>query len=105
MGTDHSIPELFSRHDGLPKFAAPRSAEGIVKLTTGAADEEVQVVCADSTIPLCSRSCPQSLQSGEAQTEIGSPPNVESAFFRDLGSGHGSLTNLRPSGTSSSFGP
>ncbi len=46
---------------------------------------------AESTIPLCSRSRPKSLQSGETQTEIGSPPNAPRTFFRNLERGHGRM--------------
>ena len=37
--------------------------------------------------------------------EIGSLPDVEDAFFFDVGSGHGSVISPCPYGTSSIFGP
>ena len=42
---------------------------------------------------------------GAGQARIGSPPRVERAFSRDLGSGHGRLTDLRPFVNGSPFGP
>ena len=63
-----------------------------------------QVRTTSSTFPFNSRCRSESFPIGPEQTKSGSPPHVESAFFCDLGSGHGSLINSRPYGTSSTFG-
>ncbi len=68
----------------------------MVDLATILPDEEDQITGLGSTLPFGPRRASEPLLIVAAQTKIGSQPDVEGAFFPDLGRGHGSLSNLRP---------
>ena len=69
------------------------------------ADATVQVCATGATLPFGPRCRSESFPIGSVPAEIGSSPDVEDAFFFGVGSGHGSVINPRPYGTSSIFGP